>query len=57
MEHKWKTRSYEHLLQDQHEIVDFLDTTEPEDIGFGNLYTNTIRINPTISAEKTISET
>ena len=27
----------------QHEIVDFLVTSEPEDIGFGNLYTDSIR--------------
>jgi len=27
----------------QHEIVDFLDTSEPKDVGFGNLYTNSIR--------------
>jgi len=27
----------------QHEIVDFIDTTEPKGIGFGNLYTKTLR--------------
>ena len=27
----------------QHEIVDFLDTSEPKGIGFGNLYTDKIR--------------
>ena len=27
----------------QHEIVDFLDTSEPKDTGFGNLYKNSIR--------------
>jgi len=27
----------------QHGIVDFLDTTEPKDIGFGNLYSKSIR--------------
>ena len=27
----------------QLEIVDFLDTTEPKAIGFGNLYTKTLR--------------
>ena len=36
----------------QHEIVDFLDTSEPKDIGFGILYTDSIRKNPTISAEQ-----
>ena len=36
----------------QHEIVDFFDTSEPKDIGFGNLYTDSIRKNPTISAEQ-----
>ena len=29
----------------QHEIIDFLDTTEPKGIGFGNLYTDPIRTN------------
>jgi len=27
----------------QHEIVDFLDTSIPKDIGFGNLYTNSMK--------------
>jgi len=35
----------------QHEIDDFLDTSQPKLIGFGNLYTNSIRKNPTVSAE------
>ena len=40
----------------QHEIVDFLDTSEPEGVGFGNVYTDSIRKKTTISAKK-ISET
>jgi len=31
--------------RNQHEKVDFLDTSEPEDIGIGNLYTDLIRKN------------
>ena len=37
----------------QHEIVDFLDTSEPEDIGFGILYTDSNRKkNPSVSEGK-----
>jgi len=41
----------------QHEIVGFLDTTEPEGIGFGNLYTNSIRRKILQFRQKTINET
>ena len=37
-----------------HEIFDFLDTIEPKVIGFGNLYTYSIRKNPTNSAERNL---
>jgi len=41
----------------QHEIVDFLDTTEPKGIGIGNLYTKTLRKNKEIRQKIIFYET
>ena len=40
----------------QHEIVDLLDSTEPKVIGFGNLYTKSIRKKILQIRQKTINE-
>jgi len=41
----------------QHEMVYFLDTSKPENIGFGNLYTGTIRKKSYSFGRKTINDT